>query len=293
MHEEEFSQILNDDIEYINKSIDQFISDMDAPIDIKKAMAYSLENGGKRIRPILCIEFAKAFGCNIDKSIYYAVALEFIHTYSLIHDDLPCMDNDDMRRGKPSCHVCFGEALALLAGDGLLTEGFGFLAKAPFDETFNVKAVDILSKECGIAGMVGGQVLDIKFDEKIPNDKEILKMYEMKTARLLISACKLGCLAGGAEKIYFERAEEFGYGLGIAFQIQDDILDIIGDNKKIGKPIGSDEKNRKNTYVSKVGLEKAKEQVVFYTEKALNVLNDFNNVAFIRQLTLKLLSREN
>ena len=260
------------------------------------AMKYSVSNGGKRIRPILAIEFSKLVNGNVDCGLNFGCAVEMIHTYSLIHDDLPCMDNDDMRRGKPSCHKRFGEDNALLAGDALLTEAFMTLTlKNNIPEKNIVSAVKYLSAFSGINGMVGGQVLDLQFENKKPTVEEILKMYSLKTCGLIKASCVLGCLAGDkCDENKISAAIDYAENLGIAFQIQDDILDIEGDSKALGKPVGSDIKNDKSTIVKYLGLEKSKELVVEYTNKAISSLEIFeNNTETLEQLAYMLVDRKN
>jgi geranylgeranyl diphosphate synthase type II len=259
-------------------------------------MKYSVSNGGKRIRPILAIEFARACNGDVSAAMDFGCAVEMIHTYSLIHDDLPCMDNDDMRRGKPSCHIAFGEDNALLAGDALLTEAFGLLASVKNIPAQNiVKAVFYLSSFAGINGMVGGQVLDLQFEETNPTVEEILQMYSLKTCGLIKASCVLGCLAGAEFNEDKIRASiDFAENLGIAFQIQDDILDITSDEATLGKPVGSDEKNDKSTIVKHFGLQKSKELVKEYTDKAIEALNVFNtDTDIIKQLAFMLVDRKN
>lgn len=240
---------------------------------VTDAMTYSVRNGGKRIRPFLTLEFAKACGGNIDAALDFGCAIEMIHTYSLIHDDLPCMDNDDMRRGKPSCHIAFGEENALLAGDSLLTHAFKVVASAKNIPSSNiVTAVDYLSKYAN--GMIEGQVLDLQFEKSNPTVDNVLSMYKLKTGCLLVAACQLGCLS--SEDWSFDTSEaagDYAMNLGLAFQIMDDILDITSDAITLGKPVGSDEKNQKSTIVKFYGLEKAKDMVDEYTNKAINSLN--------------------
>ena len=259
------------------------------------AMKYSVANGGKRIRPILTIEFSKASNGNTSAALEFGCAVEMIHTYSLIHDDLPCMDNDDLRRGKPSCHIAFGEDNALLAGDALLTEAFTTLSNTKDVPSENiVRAVAYLSSFAGINGMVGGQVLDLQFEETNPTVEEILKMYSLKTCGLIKAACVLGCLTSNEcnDKIV-NGAVEYAEYLGIAFQIQDDILDIEGDSISLGKPVGSDEKNDKSTIVKYYGLEKSKALVKEYTEKAILALNVFENTETLENLAYMLINRKN
>ena len=266
------------------------------PSKVLDAMKYSVSNGGKRIRPILAVEFSKAVNGNVATALDFGCAVEMIHTYSLIHDDLPCMDNDDMRRGKPSCHKAFGEDNALLAGDALLTEAFGVLSACRDIPDKNiVRAVMFLSSFAGINGMVGGQVLDLQFEEATPTVDEILKMYSLKTCGLIKAACVLGCLTAkeyNEEKI--KAAIDYAENLGIAFQIQDDILDIEGDAIELGKPIGSDAKNDKSTIVKHFGLEKSKELVKEYTDKAIMSLDVFeNNRDNLKQIAFMLIDRKN
>ena len=260
------------------------------------AMKYSVSNGGKRIRPILAIEFSKLVNGNVDCALDFGCSVEMIHTYSLIHDDLPCMDNDDMRRGKPSCHKAYGEDTALLAGDALLTEAFTTLSSNKDIPAENiVLAVKFLSEFAGINGMVGGQVLDLQFEKQKPTVDEILKMYSLKTCGLIKASCVLGCLTSKVcDENKILAAIDYAENLGIAFQIQDDILDIEGDALSLGKPVGSDEKNDKSTIVKYFGLEKAKQLVKEYTDKAICALNVFDtDTEFLKQFAYMLISRKN
>ncbi len=231
------------------------------------AMRYSLLGGGKRLRPQLAMMAAAALGGKEEDALPYGAALECIHTYSLIHDDLPSMDNDDMRRGRPTCHKAFGEATAILAGDGLLTLAFSIAANAPLSEKQNLAAVRVLSESAGAYGMVEGQVLDMTLSS--PTAEEILRMYRYKTGALLRAAVSLGAIAAGKEA---DALDAFATNLGVAFQIQDDILDIEGDAALLGKPVNSDVKNDKNTVISCIGLAKGKEWVRSYTEAAIEAL---------------------
>ena len=243
---------------------------------VTDAMTYSVKNGGKRIRPFLTLEFAKACGGNLDAALDFGCALEMIHTYSLIHDDLPCMDNDDMRRGKPSCHIAFGEDNALLAGDALLTYAFKLITLANNVSPSNtIKAVRFLSEYAN--GMIDGQVLDLQFEYKEPTVDEVLSMYKLKTGCLLIAACQLGCLTSSSfNDSLSDAAYTYAINLGLAFQIMDDILDVTSDEVTLGKPVGSDERNEKSTIVKFYGIEKAKEMVDKYTNKAIEALNDID-----------------
>ena len=264
---------------------------------VLEGMRYALLNGGKRIRAVMVLEMCKACGKPYTNALPFACALEMVHAYSLVHDDMPCMDDDDMRRGKPSCHKKFGEANALLVGDALLTMAFETAASAkevPLPTEDIVQAVSKLAKYAGINGMIGGQVLDMELEGKSAELERVKKMYEGKTCALFIAAASLGCIAAHARSEYVEQAAKYAYRLGMAFQIMDDILDVTGDENKLGKPIGSDEENEKCTYVSLVGLEKAREDVKKYTEDAIDALMLFpdDKKATLIQLAELLTERE-
>lgn len=256
-----------------------------------EAMWYSLMAGGKRIRPVLVLEFCRICGGTTDNALSAACAIEMIHTFSLIHDDLPCMDDDDMRRGKPSCHKAYGEAMALLAGDALLNYAYELIANdenIPFD--IRIKLISDLSKSVGINGMIGGQVIDTTYDGII-DENTLLDMYSMKTGALLKTACRMGCIAAGADSSKIRCAETYAEKLGLAFQIIDDILDITGDEKLVGKPIGSDASSKKATYASLNGIEKSREYAKSLTYDALEILDEFENNEFLKELTHYLLNR--
>ena len=261
---------------------------------VSDAMKYSVSNGGKRIRPFLTIEFARVCGGDISSAIDFGCAVEMIHTYSLIHDDLPCMDNDDMRRGKPSCHIAFGEDNALLAGDALLTEAFKVVSSVKNVKHENViRAVNELSSSAGINGMVGGQVLDLQFEKTKPNIDEVIKMYSLKTGELLKVSSILGCLSSNyCNNEVIKIATEFSAKIGLAFQIVDDILDVIGDEKTLGKPVGSDDKNDKNTFIKFYGLEKSKEIVEKLTQEAIELLDKLDgDTSVLKQFALMMAQR--
>ncbi len=286
---------VNEQAKIISSRLESFINE-NIPSVVLDAMYYSVSNGGKRIRPIFAVEFAKLCDGDVDTAINFGCAVEMIHTYSLIHDDLPCMDNDDMRRGKPSCHIAFGEDNALLAGDALLTEAFGLLASSKniCDKNI-VRAMSYLSSYAGINGMIGGQVLDLQFEKTQPIIDEILKMYSLKTCGLIKAACVLGCLSSNEyDESKINAAIEYAENLGIAFQIQDDILDIEGDSVSLGKPVGSDEKNDKSTAVKYYGIDKSKQLVKEYTNKAVSALNIFDNdTEVLKQIAYMLVDRQN
>lgn len=264
----------------------------DGQKSVVMAMKYSLTNGGKRLRPILVLEFCKMCGGDTEKAMAYACAVEYLHTYSLIHDDLPCMDNDDLRRGKPSCHKMYGEATALLAGDALLTHAFEIASTADFDGAKNADAVSLLAQNSGVCGMIGGQVLDLKYEAASPSMSQLLTVHKLKTGAMISAACLLGCIAGDATEEQILAASKFAYYLGIAFQIKDDILDVTGDEQKLGKPVGSDKDNEKTTYVDIVGLNKAQEDVEKLTQAAIESLSAFENNEFVSSLAEYLTRRE-
>lgn len=258
-----------------------------------EAMRYSVENGGKRIRPMLTLEFCRMCGGSVEAALPLACAIEFIHTYSLIHDDLPCMDDDDMRRGKPSSHIKFGEANALLAGDSLLTFAFQSAGEAediPADAV--AKAVTLLARASGCAGMIAGQVQDLENENKTVAADDLRSVDILKTGELIRCACQLGCIAAEADDMKLEAARVYAENLGIAFQIVDDILDVTSDEATLGKPVGSDAENCKNTYVSLLGLEEAKRIAAELTRKAIDALGVFGDESeFLVSLSKKLLSR--
>ena len=255
---------------------------------ISDMLFYSLESGGKRIRPLLCLEFAVCCGADAQKALDYAVAVEYIHTYSLVHDDLPCMDDDDFRRGKPSSHKKYGEANALLAGDALLTHAFNILATAPLSANQNLRAVKELSALAGVNGMIGGQYIDLAYENKAADADILFTMDALKTAALIEAACVLGCICADADEEKISNARKFALSLGLAFQITDDILDFISEEKS------SDEIKGKSTYTSIFGLEKARELAAEYTEKAISALEFFGDAASeIRFISEQLLNRKN
>ena len=244
--------------------------------EVVKAARYSILSSGKRIRPILLLEFYKLCGGNDDCAYNFACALEMIHTYSLIHDDLPCMDNDDFRRGKPSCHKQFGETMALLAGDALLTEAFNAASRTigiPSERI--VEAMTVLSANAGISGMIGGQVIDLSNTDSISAD-DTLEMYKLKTGALINSATVCGAILAGADDEKKAAAAEYAEKLGLAFQIIDDILDAEGDEAVLGKPVGSDSKNDKKTLVARYGVEKCRQLADNFTKEALSALDKFD-----------------
>lgn len=279
----------------IEDAAEVFLPDKDSRYKIlTDSMRYSLLLGGKRIRPALLLEFYKANGGEGDNAVPFALALEMIHTYSLIHDDLPCMDNDDMRRGKPSNHKVYGEDTALLAGDGLLTLAFGVAASTkgiPAERV--VAAIKALSDLAGVNGMVGGQVIDLQSEGKSVSADVIEELNLLKTGGLLRAAAKIGAILAGADQSLVEKADQYGKSLGMAFQIVDDILDVTSSAEVLGKPTGSDQKNGKSTFVSLYGIEECRQRVDSLTNEALSCLDCFSgDTLFLKELTLYLAKRE-
>mgnify|MGYP004655814781 FL=1 len=261
--------------------------------NVAKAMDYSLEAGGKRIRPVLVLAFCNMCGGDYKKAAAPAAAIEMIHTFSLIHDDLPCMDDDDFRRGKPSCHKQFDEATAVLAGDALAIRPFEIIAKsAELSDTAKVKIIAELANSSGAEGMIGGQIIDIENEKRNVVDEENLHtMYLLKTGKLIKTSCVMGCIAAGADDEKIKYAEKYAECLGMAFQIIDDILDVTGNEQLLGKPVGSDAEENKTTFVTIFGIEKAREEAEKYTKQAMDILDKFDNNEFLKELTEYMLNR--
>ena len=256
--------------------------------DLYEAVRYSLLAGGKRIRPVLALEFARLSGLDWRSALPAACAVELIHTASLIHDDLPCMDDDDFRRGRPTSHRAFGETMAVLAADTLMLDAFGLIAAAP-DLTAAARAdcVAILSAASGCDGMVGGQVLDTLH---APGTEEALtEVHRMKTGAMIAGACEIGAAAGGGA--LRDAARQYGYQLGMAFQIRDDMLDVIGDAEEFGKPIGSDREEGKVTFVDLLGLEGCEQRVQSCTKEAIEAVSAADRDSFLRELAQTLTNR--
>ncbi|MFO7817967.1 MAG: polyprenyl synthetase family protein [Thermodesulfobacteriota bacterium] len=259
MTENEFKYILSREASVIHTFLQDCMQKRGIPEKLSSAMQYSLLAGGKRLRPVLCLNWAKMLGAEQKQVLSFAAGLECIHTYSLIHDDLPAMDDDDLRRGKPTNHKKYGEALAILAGDGLLTFAFELMLEcAVRGEPLNRALLEI-ARAAGAGGMVGGQVLDMEYTGQGSSDLDKLQnMHLLKTGALLVSSCVTGAVLAGGGEDDVRRAGEFGRHVGLAFQIADDILDVTGDQEIMGKPVGSDEKQGKFTYPALIGIEKSK-----------------------------------
>ena len=280
----------------INEELMKYIpSASNGQREVAKAMKYSLSNGGKRLRPMLVLEFCKMCGGDVKKALPYACAIEFIHTYSLIHDDLPCMDNDDMRRGKPSCHKMYGEAIALLAGDALLTHAFEVCSSADLPAENNLNAVSLLAQNAGVGGMIGGQVVDLDSEGKPITEETVRYMYRLKTGCLLKAPALIAIAAAGAESTE-AAAHLLGYTetVGLAFQIKDDILDVEGDAAILGKKTGQDAKEEKSSMTAVMGVPYCKTLLQDLTKQAMARADFFGDRgAFLRDMASYLLVREN
>lgn len=235
-----------------------------------EAMRYSLMAGGKRLRPVLVLEFCRASGGDIKKALPVACAVEMLHTYSLIHDDLPCMDNDDLRRGKPTNHVVYGETVAVLAGDALQAEAFKTILSSDLPPEIRAECTRILADAAGENGICGGQLLDMEGESRPLKKDELSDMCMRKTASLIAAACKIGAVAGFADEKKLRAAESYGLDIGLAFQIRDDLLDEISTQEELGKPIGSDKREGKTTFLSLFGLKASEEKLKFLTDRAKN-----------------------
>ena len=280
------------------KQIEAYLESIYAPYGqepqklIFEAANYSLLAGGKRLRPIFTLDFCKMCGGDPQDALPLAAAAEMIHTYSLIHDDLPCMDNDDYRRGRLTNHKVYGEGMAVLAGDALLTDAFAVAIRANLREQKQLAmAIGVLSECAGSLGMIGGQVLDILSEERQCSEQEVLDIQSRKTGALIRCACALGVIAGNGSEEQMQSAVSFAALLGLAFQIRDDILDVIGDAAELGKATGVD--TGKNTFVRLYGVDKCEELVKEYTQKALDCLDGFSDTQYMRSLAISLTERRN
>ena len=257
---------------------------------LQEAMRYSLLAGGKRVRPVLTCAFAELFGGEWEKAVPLGCALELIHTYSLIHDDLPCMDDDDLRRGKPTCHKVYGETLAVLAGDALQPEAFAILAAAEgLSAQQRIDAVAVLARAAGGDGMVAGQVLDL--DGKCRSREQVELLHSLKTGAMIAAAAELGCVAANAAPEQRQAARDYAREVGLAFQIRDDMLDVIADQTEFGKPIGSDREEGKTTFVDLIGLDGCEREVAACTGRAKAALSDFPGNGFLLELADQLAER--
>lgn len=279
-------------LEYIEQYLADYFCQFEAEPQKKlyEAMRYSLLAGGKRLRPAFVFEFCRLCGGDWKSAAPFAGAIEMIHTYSLIHDDLPCMDNDDYRRGRLTNHKVYGEAMAVLAGDALLTDAFALAASAQLPNAGDMgRAVRVLAENAGSPGMVGGQVLDMLSQTRECSEDEVLAIQSRKTGALVKAACVLGVIAGGGTEEQIQASSQFADCLGLAFQIRDDMLDVIGDAGELGKAVGVDAE--KNTFVRLYGLEKCETLVQHYTQEAISHLATFEDTADLIALAESLTTR--
>lgn len=260
---------MNNIVNEINQRLKTILNDYPKS-KVKEAMLYSLQAGGKRIRPFIVLQVIRAYNQNYHDYIDIACALEMIHTYSLIHDDLPGMDNDDLRRGKPTCHKQFGEATAILAGDGLLNEAVNIIIKTSLASNLKIALISCLYQASGISGMIYGQELDIENENKKLSIDKLNTIHHYKTGKLLSCAFQLGGLIASPQDV--KVLKEIGYKVGLAFQIQDDILDVISDSKTLGKPVGSDASNHKETYTTLIGVEASQKEVDKLFKEAIELV---------------------
>ena len=260
---------MNNIVNEINQRLKTILNDYPKS-KVKEAMLYSLQAGGKRIRPFIVLQVIRAYNQNYHDYIDIACALEMIHTYSLIHDDLPGMDNDDLRRGKPTCHKQFGEATAILAGDGLLNEAVNIIIKTSLASDLKITLISCLYQASGISGMIYGQELDIENENKKLSIDKLNTIHHYKTGKLLSCAFQLGGLIANPQDV--KVLKEIGYKVGLAFQIQDDILDVISDSKTLGKPVGSDASNHKETYTTLIGVEASQKEVDKLFKEAIGLV---------------------
>ena len=292
----DYKEKLSTYAEQINNALDKSI-DYEEILQkqVFAAMKYSLDGGGKRIRPVLLLEFARLCGVAVETAMPFACAIEMVHTYSLIHDDLPCMDDDDLRRGRPTSHIAFGEAVAVLAGDALLNRAFETMLATISDKKISadcgIAAMKALADAAGAYGMIGGQILDMEGEERALNEDELAKMNALKTGALIRAACEMGVLLSGNCAI-LEKARKYAEALGRAFQIQDDILNIIGSSAVMGKDVGNDKESGKSTFVSLYGLDACINMVEKLTDEAIDAVSDIPDSEFLTELARSLAKRK-
>lgn len=282
-------------VNHVDTALDDFLPiPGEAPGAIHEAMRYTIFAGGKRLRPVLCIAAAEACGGNESSALKAACAVELMHTYSLVHDDLPCMDDDDLRRGRPTCHKVYGEGMAVLCGDALLTESFALLAKSDASERYTVgQMISELASAGGSRKLIGGQVLDLEGEGQQLSKEQLLAIHEAKTAALLMTSLRLGGMTANASPEQLAALSDFGYSLGLAFQVIDDILDVTQTTKSLGKTAGKDVAANKSTYPSVWGLEQSGKEAERLTQVALEALEIFGERgARLREIAEWMLARE-
>ncbi|EGT3848197.1 polyprenyl synthetase family protein [Clostridioides difficile] len=293
----EFKQCLKEKASFVEKVLKEYMPKEEGyQKTVIEAMNYSLSAGGKRLRPILTLEACKIVGGNEDEAIPFAIAIEMIHTYSLIHDDLPALDNDDLRRGRPTNHKVYGEAMGILAGDALLNYAFEVMLAGSINKENPekyLKAINEIAKGAGIYGMIGGQVVDVESENKQIEKEKLDYIHMNKTAAMMVGCMRAGATIGGANSEQMEKITKYAKNIGLSFQIVDDILDIVGDEAKLGKKVGSDIENHKSTYPSLLGLDKSKEiahNLIDEAKKSIEKLSD--DVDFLKGLAEYIIDRE-
>ncbi len=291
--EKDFTVLMSRDRTLIEEYLTKIFREESRYADLQEAMEYSLLAGGKRIRPVLTLEVCRMCGGNLQSALPFACGVEMIHTYSLIHDDLPAMDDDQLRRGRPTNHVVYGEATAILAGDGLLTAAFEQLSKAELPPERVVAAVGCLARNAGPGGMVGGQALDMAGEGRSMTRGELEQLQSLKTGALISAAAELGCIAAGGTEDERRKVRAYAQALGRAFQVQDDILDVTSTDEQLGKTVGSDRVNEKTTFVTALGLEGSRALVEELTKQAVEVLTGFEQPEFLIWLAETLAKRTN
>lgn len=291
--EKDFTVLISRDRTLIEEYLTKIFREESRYADLQEAMEYSLLAGGKRIRPVLTLEVCRMCGGNLQSALPFACGVEMIHTYSLIHDDLPAMDDDQLRRGRPTNHVVYGEATAILAGDGLLTAAFEQLSKAELPPERVVAAVGCLARNAGPGGMVGGQALDMAGEGRSMTRGELEQLQSLKTGALISAAAELGCIAAGGTEDERRKVRAYAQALGRAFQVQDDILDVTSTDEQLGKTVGSDRVNEKTTFVTALGLEGSRALVEELTKQAVEALTGFEQPEFLIWLAETLAKRTN
>ncbi|EMJ4519639.1 polyprenyl synthetase family protein [Clostridioides difficile] len=293
----EFKQCLKEKASFVEKVLKEYMPKEEGyQKTVIEAMNYSLSAGGKRLRPILTLEACKIVGGNEYEAIPFAIAIEMIHTYSLIHDDLPALDNDDLRRGRPTNHKVYGEAMGILAGDALLNYAFEVMLASSINKENPekyLKAINEIAKGAGIYGMIGGQVVDVESENKQIEKEKLDYIHMNKTAAMMVGCMRAGATIGGANSEQMEEITKYAKNIGLSFQIVDDILDIVGDEAKLGKKVGSDIENHKSTYPSLLGLDKSKEiahNLIDEAKKSIEKLSD--DVDFLKGLAEYIIDRE-
>lgn len=289
----DFQTAYNCDKNKVDEALASYFQDGAAPYHtLLEAMRYSLTAGGKRLRPVLVLAFCRACGGDADAALPVACAIEMVHTYSLIHDDLPCMDNDELRRGKPTNHVIYGECTATLAGDALQAEAFRTILESGLPAEIRAECARILAVAAGTTGICGGQQLDMEGEQKQLTKDELFEIHKRKTAAMIHAACLMGIACGNGTPEQAHAAEQYAEALGLAFQIRDDMLDVISTVEELGKPIGSDVQEGKTTFMSLYGAERCQQYVHELTEQAAAAVeNGFSEPVFLQALARSLEAR--